>query len=518
VTTKKTETDTKLAILALEDSTRDFELISELLIDAGYSFTIKRVETEFDFTASLHSQTWDIILADFKLPGFDAFSALRIRNQICLDTPFICVSGSIGEESAIELLKSGAVDYVNKDRPDRLPFAIKRALNEARETAFCKQKDEALKDAYHRLRESQAATLNILEDLKAEVRVRQDKEIELLKITTAVEQAGEVIFITDFDGTIQYINPTFTAVTGYCREEILGQNPRILSSGRHDKAFYCNLWNTITGGRVWQGRIINKRKDGTFYTEESTISPVKDETGRVLNFVAVKRDISERERMEAKLVIALEEKTRLVSELFHRTNNNMQVIQALLQYRFSAHPELPLSQFVEDVSGQIHSMAQAQQALFRVANLSRIDLAEYLRSVVQLIHDRYSNQGGAVVVSLDVHPVPILLDSAVPLGLVATELVTNAFRHAFPAGRDDTSKREITVKCSNMESGEIEVVVADNGIGWSPPGGNSALMVGGLGLAIALVEQQLGGTIAFDGGTGTTCIVHFQDNQYKVRV
>ncbi len=518
MTIRNTEAERQLAILALEDSTMDFELISELLIDAGYTFTMERVETETDFTTSLHIQAWDIILADFKLPGFDAFGALRIRNQICSDTPFICVSGSIGEETAIELLKSGAVDYVIKDRPERLPFAIKRALNEARETGICKQKDEALKEAYYRLSTSQAATLKILDDLKAEVRARQAKEIELLKITTAVEQAGEAIFITDFDGTIEYINPTFTAVTGYCHEEIIGKNPRILSSGRHAPSFYHDLWNTITGGRVWNGRIINKRKDGTLYTEEATISPVKDENGRILNFVAVKRDISERDQMEANLVIALGEKTQLVSELFHRTNNNMQVIQALLQYRFSAHPELPLARFVADISGQIQSMAQAQQALFRGGNLSKIDLAEYLRSVVQLVHDRYSNQIGAVAISLDLHPVPILLDSAVPLGLVATELVTNAFRHAFPSDRNNESEKKITVACSNVPSGGIEVVITDNGIGWSPSDGCTAPEIGGLGLAIALVEQQLGGTIAFDGNTGTTCIVRFQDNQYRVRV
>lgn len=514
----KTGEGKKLTILSLEDSVRDFELITELLSDAGYTLSMERVETEVAFTASLRDEGWDIILADFKLPGFDAIGALRIRNEICPDTPFICVSGSIGEETAIELLKSGAVDYVLKDRPIRLPSAIERALAEAREKEKRRQNDDALQEAYNKLRASQAATLNILEDLKAEVRARKAKETELLMISTAVEQAGEVIIITDFNGTIQYINPAFTTVTGYSREETIGQNPRMLSSGSHDKAFYKNLWDTIYAGQIWQGCTINKRKNGTLYSEEATISPVKDDSGQILNFVAVKRDITERERMKEHLVIALEEKTRLVSELFHRTNNNIQVIQALLQYRFSAHPELPLEQYVEGVVGQIMSMAQAQQALFRAGHLSRIDLAEYLRSVVQLVQDRYPDQQGAVSVSLDLQAVTILLDSAVPLGLVVTELVTNAFRHAFSSDSIERGEAQITVTCVPLESGEIEVQVADNGIGWSPANGSAALVVGGLGLAVALVEQQLSGSISFDKGTGTTCIVCFRDNQYQERV
>ena len=109
----------------LEDSPQDFEIIREMLIDAGFSLKISWVEKEDEFTSSLRENQYDIILSDFKLPGFDAFGALRISKEICPEVPFICVSGSIGEETAIELLKLGAVDYVLKDRPGRLPFAVK---------------------------------------------------------------------------------------------------------------------------------------------------------------------------------------------------------------------------------------------------------------------------------------------------------------------------------------------------------------------------------------------------------
>ena len=119
---------------------------------------------------------------------------------------------------------------------------------------------------------------------------RSDSQRETL--TMAVEQAAESIIITDAKGTIIYVNPAFEQITGYSREKVLGQNPRILKSGRHSGEFYEDLWKTLSAGKVWSGDIINKRQDGTLWQEETTISPVRDEKGRVLHFVAVKRDVT----------------------------------------------------------------------------------------------------------------------------------------------------------------------------------------------------------------------------------
>jgi PAS domain S-box-containing protein len=121
----------KLKILLLEDSIQDMELICELLTNAGYHIDLTHVDNALSYTAALQGSVYDIILSDFSLKGYDAFGSLEISKQICPETPFICISGSIGEETAIELLKNGAVDYVLKDRPDRLPFSIQRALDEA---------------------------------------------------------------------------------------------------------------------------------------------------------------------------------------------------------------------------------------------------------------------------------------------------------------------------------------------------------------------------------------------------
>ena len=128
---------------------------------------------------------------------------------------------------------------------------------------------------------------------------RARSEIELRRLLTAIEQAGEVIFVTDSAGLIEYANPAFERVTGYTTAEAVGRNPRLLASGEQPREFYAELWAAITDGRTWHGRLVNRRRDGTLYTEDATISPVRDEAGSIAHYVAVKRDISDQLRLEA---------------------------------------------------------------------------------------------------------------------------------------------------------------------------------------------------------------------------
>ncbi|MBN1263957.1 MAG: PAS domain S-box protein [Anaerolineales bacterium] len=116
----------------------------------------------------------------------------------------------------------------------------------------------------------------------------------------ALNSAANGIVITDMKGTIEWVNPAVTNLTGYSAEELIGQNPRILQSGKHDNALYADLWGTILGREVWHGRMSNKRKDGSIYTEEMTITPVCDE-GQIHHFIAIKRDITEQQQMEQAL-------------------------------------------------------------------------------------------------------------------------------------------------------------------------------------------------------------------------
>jgi PAS domain S-box-containing protein len=158
---------------------------------------------------------------------------------------------------------------------------------------------------------------------------RKLAEDERERLLAAIEQAGEVVFITDADGVIQYVNPVFETVTGYTFEEAVGENPRmLLKSGKQDQAFYHELWETITAGNTWKGRITNKRKDGKLFTEDVTISPVCDDSGQIVNYVAVKRDITERLQLEAQLFQAqkMESVGRLAGGVAHDYNNMIGVI------------------------------------------------------------------------------------------------------------------------------------------------------------------------------------------------
>lgn len=140
MTMKKKE----LRVLYLEDSAKDIEIIRELLTETGYNLSMDCTDKKIEYISFLRSRSYDIILSDFKLPGFDAFGALASAKEVCPDVPFICVSGSIGEEIAIDLIKKGAIDYVLKDRMVRLPLAIQRALDEAKEKKSRQQAEAKL--------------------------------------------------------------------------------------------------------------------------------------------------------------------------------------------------------------------------------------------------------------------------------------------------------------------------------------------------------------------------------------
>ena len=219
--------------------------------------------------------------------------------------------------------------------------------------------------------EEKPATLNFIVDITE----RKKAETERERLLMAIEQSGESIVITDPDGNIHYVNPAFEKITGYARNEAIGKNPRILKSGTHDTAFYQELWNTITSGQTWNGRIVNKRKDGAFYTEDATISPVKDYSGSIVNYVAVKRDITEHLRiqkekaeLESQFYQAqkIESVGRLAGGVAHDFNNMLGVILG--------HAEMALDHV--DYSHPIYDdLLEIQKAAQRSADLTRQLLA-----------------------------------------------------------------------------------------------------------------------------------------------
>lgn len=271
-----------------------------------------------------------------------------------------------------ELLHNRVVAYNDLIHPDDRQYvrdAVQAALLEKRPYLLeyrIISKEGATKWVWEKGRGvfDREGSLVSLEGIINDITDKKLAEAERERLFTAVEQAGEAIFITDKEGAILYVNPAFERITGYSAKEALGNNARILKSGRQDQAFYKALWDTITAGKTWKGRLINRRKDGTLYTEEATISPVSDPSGRIVNYLAVKRDITAQLELEERFHQAqkMESIGRLAGGVAHDFNNMLGVIMG--------HAELAL----EDpaISPRLASaLKEIMKAAERSANLTR---------------------------------------------------------------------------------------------------------------------------------------------------
>ena len=181
---------------------------------------------------------------------------------------------------------------------------------------------------------------------------RKRAEAEHVRLVTAIEQSAEGVVITNTAGDIEYVNPAFTRITGYSREEALGHNPRILKSGNQDPVFYRQLWATILKGEIWHGELINRRKDGGLYTEQMNIAPVRDARGEVTHFIATKQDVTERKRLENQFRQAqkMEAVGRLAGGVAHDFNNLLTIINGYSDLALKRlNPSNPVRGHIEEI-------------------------------------------------------------------------------------------------------------------------------------------------------------------------
>ncbi len=209
--------------------------------------------------------------------------------------------------------------------------------------------------------------VQIARDITKDLALEQKR----ILLITAIEQSSETIIITDLDGNIQYANPAFERHTGFSRAEVLGKNPHILKSGKHNQSFYHQLWSIILSGRTWQGKFINRKKTGELFEEEATISPVTDADGKLINFIAVKRDITHERVLEQQLQQAqkLEAIGTLAGGIAHDFNN---ILGAILGFAEMARLEIPVTCSArEDVEEIIVAGQRAVELVKQILTFSR---------------------------------------------------------------------------------------------------------------------------------------------------
>jgi len=307
-------------------------------------------------------------------------------------------------------------------------------------------------------------TIQRLADVGWETIDHKQSEAKRELLMAAVDQAAEAIFVTDMAGVIQYANPAFEQISGYSREEALGQNPRILASGKTSATMYREMWATLLRGESWHGRFINKKKDGTLYTEEATISPVRNESGVTTNFVAVKADITQSLELEEQLRQSqkIQAIGQLAGGIAHDFNN---ILTIILGYGHMACKRLPQE------NGTYKNIEKMLEAAKKAENLTRQLLAFSRRQVLEvktvdlnlLVTDfkellkKLLRENIQLNICLSEQPVLVQVDPT-----QAEQILVNLVVNARDAIGDNEGVIRIVINYSDLSAAEREALLPDS--------------------------------------------------------
>ena len=279
-----------------------------------------------------------------------------------------------------------------------------------------------------------------------DVTAAKEVENQLRKLSQAVEQSPASVVITDLKGTIEYVNPKFTEVTGYTLEEAIGQNPRILKSGEQPSEVYTELWKTISSGKKWKGEFLNKKKNGELFWESAQISPIKNEKGELLYYLGVKEDITEWKRAEAQLIKAkdkAEESDRLKTAFLHNISHEIRTpMNAIIGFSaLLSEPDLTdesKAYFIENITNGSNHLLSIINDIVDISSIEagivRISKEKILiNSTLKRLEDQFSLRSREKGIELrTVKSLPdedaIIIADNTKFIQVITNLLNNAFK------------------------------------------------------------------------------------------
>jgi len=335
---------------------------------------------------------------------------------------------------------------------------------------------------------------DMTDSLAAEHVLRQTRD-ELGRLSSAIEQTADSVMVTNRQGIIEYVNPAFEQMTGYTRDEAVGRTPRILNSGRQPQKFYELLWTAILAGRAYRTMTVNRRKDGTLYDEDQTITPIRDDAGAITHFISTGRDVTQRRRTQEalrRLNTQFEHEATRIAGILHDEAGQF-LTAAHLQLAELAEQVTPAS--LEKIQEVKKTLNQVEEQLRRLSHEIHPRVVEDLGLVeaATFLADAFSRRTGiAVTVRASLgHRYSLAVETL--LYRLVQEGLTNMSRHS--------RATEGSVTVSRAEA-ELSCVVQDNGVGFEPADSAGG---GTVNLGLRLMRDRLeavGGTLTIRSAPG----------------
>ncbi len=431
----------KIHILLVEDEEDHSKIIRDSFESKANQVIIDVVQTLREANAYLSKSTPDLMLVDCHLPDGEGIKLLP-DDKKTQSYPVIIMTSHGDEQTAVDAIKAGALDYIVKSESTlfEMPHLCEKAI---REWGY------------------------IVERNRAEEKIR--------KLFRAVEQSPSSVVITDIEGNIEYVNPKFTQLTGYTSEEAIGQNPRILKSGKTQPDEYIRLWQSIKSGIEWQGEFCNKKKNGELYWEFASISPVKNEEGVVTHFVAVKEDITERKHMEEKLEDLVKERTAevdrllfqkdsFINQLSHDLKTPLTPLVALLPMLEDKTNDPEARKILDLVMENVEYMKNLTEMTLQLArlnapsvqlNFERRDLLSEIQNTIDSFSPVFNERGISVVNNITS---PLMADvDGVLIKELLYNLISNAVKYTKSGG--------VVTLDSFLNDNNVKVSITDTGVG-----------------------------------------------------